>query len=252
MIRIYDGNLVVRQRLETDTTGFCLRNLYLEAANPHGVLDIWVFDHPAGNAKRRDIYPDYKANREPPAEDVQAFMRLWQEMVRLTPAFSCIVPGYEGDDVMAHLAIRYAVQHQQTVEVVTRDADIRQLEQIPRITVTAQSLKDVPPNLIRLYKATVGDPSDNIKGVPGFGVKTWEGCDKRALRDWFEAPFDAAPPTDLPPKCKNAMAANPAHFQALYRLVGFLPIETELVNQHLVAGRHDPDAVETMLAQYLM
>lgn len=250
MIRIHDGNLVLRQRLETDTTGFCLRNLYLEAANPQGVLDIWVFDHPAGNSRRRDIYPGYKANREPPAEDVYAFMRLWQDMVRLTPAFSCIVPGYEADDVMAHLAIRYAVQHRQPVEVITRDADIRQLEQIPGITVRAQSLKDVPPHLIRLYKATVGDPSDNIKGVPGFGAKSWERCDRQALLDWFTK--DGPLPADLPPKCKNAMAENPAFFKALYQVVGFLAIEPELVTQHLVAGRHEPATVEAMLAEYLM
>lgn len=251
IVRIYDGNLVVRQRLETDTSGFVIRNLAIEAANTFGVLEIWVFDHPAGNGKRRALYPAYKANREPPAENIYAFMQLWQAVVKLTPAYSCIVPGYEGDDVIAHLARRYAGLGVQ-VEVITRDADIRQLETTAGIRVKNDSLKGVEPRLIRLYKACVGDPSDNIKGVPGFGAKTWEGCDKQRLLEWFEAPFDAEPPADLPTRCRTAMSADRDHFLMLYQLVGFIDIPEDEVTQNIVAGRSQPEVVEKILADLLM
>lgn len=251
IVRIYDGNLVVRQRLETDTSGFVIRNLAIEAANTFGVLEIWVFDHPAGNARRRAMYSEYKTNREPPAENIYAFMQLWQAVVKLTPAYSCVVPGYEGDDVIAHLARRYVGLGAQ-VEVITRDADIRQLEIHPGIRVKNDSLGKVPPHLIRLYKATVGDSSDNIKGVPGFGAKTWETCDKERLLAWFEAPFDAEPPADLPNRCRTAMSADRQHFLMLYDLVSFIDIPEDEVTANIVAGRFQPEVVEKILAELLM
>lgn len=250
MIRIYDGVLHLRRALEKDTSGFPLRNLWIEALNrPPGEIDIWVFDGRNNNARRREVYPEYKANREPAAEDIMAFVQLWKELVRFTPAFSVEIAGWEADDVIGHLACRYAIQGQ-PVYVITRDADIRQLEQVPGIRVVTDSLKDIEPAHIRLYKATVGDSSDNIKGVPGFGAKTFESCDKAALKDWFEAVTDEVP-ADLPAKVKNAMASDPAFYRSIYRIVGFLPIDPDEVTRNIVPGQNDPDTVARRLAQYL-
>ena len=243
MLKVFDGNLVVRQRLETDPTGYVIRNLWIESRNAKDDVHLWVFDNPTGNSLRRKLYPEYKLTRKPPNDDIRQFMELWKSVVKLTPALSITVPGYEADDVIAHVAAQFPC------EIISRDADLRQLEMYPGVKVKTDSLKSIPPELIRLYKASVGDPSDNIKGIPGFGKATFENCDKDALRNFYQG---GQVPTDLPQRCQNALAADPEHYRMIWKIVTFFPIPNELVDSNLVQGKDMPDKVEAILKELLM
>lgn len=93
-----------------------------------------------------------------------------------------VVDTVEADDVIAHL-----VERLPTNKIIhTVDRDLLRLA-APRADGTevavccgrewATEFKDseveVPFRWVTLYKSMVGDSSDNIKGVPGIGPKTW-------------------------------------------------------------------------------
>lgn len=131
-------------------------------------LDCWVWDGRGHNQRRRDIFADYKMNRSPVAEDVYAQVRLWRKLLRWSPAMQIEVEGWESDDVIGTLVRKYPGRF----EVFTNDADYLQISHLCKLN----GVRDlgVPHKWIPLYKALVGDKSDNIPGITGFGHKRWE------------------------------------------------------------------------------
>ncbi|MFC2025302.1 DNA polymerase I [Chloroflexota bacterium] len=137
---------------------------------------------------RHQMFDQYKAQRPPtPTELVNQLGRVRQ----LVEAFHLPIfelDGYEADDVLGTLSHQASQQGIDTI-IVTGDADIMQLVS-PRVKVlypkprgsfsdtilydeAAVSQKySVKPGHITDLKALVGDPSDNIPGVPGIGNKT--------------------------------------------------------------------------------
>src|SRR5919197_5043067 len=140
----------------------------------------------AGMSWRKDISPDYKAQRQtrPDLLKIQ-----WPHLRPLVEAFgyrNISVEGYEADDVIATLT-RQATERGIPVMVVTGDRDAYQLVgDGVRIMTTSRGVTDtkvydregvierygIPPELIPDFIGLKGDTSDNIPGVPGIGDKT--------------------------------------------------------------------------------
>ena len=132
---------------------------------------------------RRSIYPEYKANRKHD-ESWQVFrdhLKDVGELVSYFPTKKISVNGAEADDVMYALATYFA-DAGEDVLIITGDRDIAQLvnysDKIRVYSPTLRIFREKQPNLI-LEKAIVGDPSDNIPGIPRIGIKTFE----KALQD---------------------------------------------------------------------
>ena len=135
---------------------------------------------------RNDIYPDYKANRPPPPEDLVPQFPLIRDATR---AFSlpCIEEqGLEADDLIASYA-RAAQRVGWNVTIVSSDKDLMQLvgeENGARIdmldTMKSQRIYldeveekfGVRPELVGDVLALMGDSVDNIPGIFGIGPKT--------------------------------------------------------------------------------
>jgi DNA polymerase-1 len=133
---------------------------------------------------RKEIYPEYKANREaPPPELIPQFARI-EEMVRAFRIHSYRQSGVEADDLIATLTkVWRSKSPDHRVIVVSSDKDLMQLvdDQVQlwdtmndKIYAAPQVVEKfgVKPSQIRDYLALVGDSSDNIPGVPGVGPKT--------------------------------------------------------------------------------
>ncbi len=142
-----------------------------------------AFD-PKGGCFRREIYPEYKANRPATPEDI---LRSVPYVKRIVEAM-CIpvleVPGFEADDVIGTLA-KKGDEAGYEVFMVTPDKDYGQLvgknrklykqkgddiEIIDTDAIRAKYGID-RPELVRDILALWGDSSDNIPGVPGVGEK---------------------------------------------------------------------------------
>src|SRR5690349_24488701 len=148
------------------------------------VPTIVVWD--AGMSGRKDISPDYKAQRSTRPD----LLKLqWPHLRPLVEAFgyrNISVEGFEADDVIAALT-EQAKERGVPVMVVTGDRDAYQLvDDGVRVMSTSRGVTDtkvydregvierygIPPELIPDFIGLKGDTSDNIPGVPGIGDKT--------------------------------------------------------------------------------
>ena len=139
-----------------------------------------------GPTFRHEMYPAYKAQRQPMPDDLVAQLPLLEELVA-----ACGLPlldreGFEADDVMASMT-RKAVREGLRVYLMTRDKDLMQLvgEQVRLYDPGRGSERPeeidadwvfgklaVRPDQVRDYLALVGDASDNVPGVAKVGPKT--------------------------------------------------------------------------------
>lgn len=143
-----------------------------------------VFDAP-GKTFRDEIFPEYKATREPTPDDLSSQFPLMHRVVEAFNVPIIMEPGVEADDVMGTLAKQAADQGMQAV-LVTGDKDLLQLV-TDRIRVYDPGKGDdgqwlgvdevrerfgVPPERVIDALGLMGDASDNVPGVRGIGPKT--------------------------------------------------------------------------------
>ncbi len=139
-----------------------------------------VFDAP-GYTQRKFVYPGYKGDRTAMA-DILREQLPWIDRLVAAHGFPILrVPGWEGDDVIGTLA-REAREAGHEVIVVAGDKDFAQLvgegvrmyDPMKDVTYDPELVRKkwgVPPERIVDLLALLGDPVDNIPGVPGVGEK---------------------------------------------------------------------------------
>ncbi|HEY5789145.1 MAG TPA: DNA polymerase I, partial [Gammaproteobacteria bacterium] len=139
-----------------------------------------VFDA-RGRTFRDDLYAAYKANRPSMPDELAAQVEPLHAIVRALGLPLLQVPGVEADDVIGTLATQASAAGIDTL-ISTGDKDLAQLvdRHVTLVnTMTATTLDPagvaakfgVPPERIPEYLALVGDKSDGIPGLPGFGPK---------------------------------------------------------------------------------
>ncbi|MEL6744168.1 MAG: 5'-3' exonuclease H3TH domain-containing protein, partial [Pseudomonadota bacterium] len=140
-----------------------------------------IFDH-SSTTFRNEIYPEYKANRDAPPEDLRPQFAVIREATRAFDVPCIEKEGYEADDLIATYA-RLAVEAGGEVTIISSDKDLMQLVG-PQVTMY-DTMKDrrvgvdevvekfgVQPDKMIDLQALAGDSTDNIPGVPGIGPKT--------------------------------------------------------------------------------
>ena len=66
-----------------------------------------VFDRPRDETFRRELYPEYKANRDAMPEDLVPQVPYIRKVLQALNIPALEAPGFEADDVIASLARRY-------------------------------------------------------------------------------------------------------------------------------------------------
>ncbi|WP_425089180.1 DNA polymerase I [Stappia sp.] len=140
-----------------------------------------IFDHSA-KTFRNDIYPEYKAQRPEPPEDLIPQFGLIREATRAFCVHCIEQEGFEADDLIATYA-RAAAAAGARVTIVSGDKDLMQLIG-PRVGMI-DTMKNkifgvdevhekfgVGPEKVVEVQALAGDSVDNVPGVPGIGLKT--------------------------------------------------------------------------------
>ncbi|MPZ41172.1 MAG: DNA polymerase I, partial [Rhizobiales bacterium] len=131
---------------------------------------------------RTEFYPEYKANRSAPPDDLIPQFALIREAVRAFDIPCLEQAGYEADDLIATY-IREACELGADATIVSSDKDLMQL--VNDCVIMYDTMKDkkigipeviekfgVPPEKVIEVQALIGDSTDNVPGVPGIGVKT--------------------------------------------------------------------------------
>ena len=140
-----------------------------------------IFDY-SSKTFRNELYPEYKANRSAPPEDLVPQFGLIRKATEAFDLPSIEMEGYEADDLIATY-VRLAKEAGADVTIISSDKDLMQLVG-PNVTLY-DTMKDrevgvpeviekwgVPPEKMIDLQALTGDSIDNIPGVPGIGPKT--------------------------------------------------------------------------------
>lgn len=176
-IHLFDGNNVMLRDLDSPTHQMLgLRQRYAQA-NEQGVLHIWVWDGARHNDRRKVVYPDYKGNRTPMGEDRFAQIGVFREALQHSNAWQIECPTWEGDDVIASMVRKLSARGDVPITIHTNDLDYAQLRTYPLVYLNGVKPCPCPPHRLALFKALVGDPSDNIKGIPNFGPKAFSALE---------------------------------------------------------------------------
>ena len=141
-----------------------------------------AFDESLEQSYRNEIYPAYKANREPAPVELKRQFGLCREVVRALGIADYGSSRYEADDIIGTLATR-ARAAEVPVTIVSRDKDLTQLigasdtywDAVADVRYGYDDIEQrfgVKPERMADFLALMGDAVDNIPGVPGVGRKT--------------------------------------------------------------------------------
>ena len=140
-----------------------------------------IFDHSA-QTFRKDLYPEYKANRSAPPDDLIPQFGLIRDATRAFDLPCIELEGFEADDLIATYA-RMAEEAGAEATIISSDKDLMQL--VTDHVSMYDTMKDkrieaadvvekfgvMPDKMIDL-QAMTGDSTDNVPGIPGIGPKT--------------------------------------------------------------------------------
>jgi len=178
-------------------TGF-LRSIAANIRQHKPTRCVIVFDGKGGSRRRKDLFPNYKANRANKTafnryqefaslEDEQDSMK--RQFGKLIQYLNCLpittisIDNVEADDIMAYIANEIYTKDDNRATIVSTDRDFLQLVN-NRISVWSPIKKKLyTPSLMQeefgfspknylLYRSFIGDKSDNIPGLKGVGPKS--------------------------------------------------------------------------------
>lgn len=152
----------------------------LEEAKPAHIAV--AFDESLSSSFRNEIFPAYKANREPAPPELKRQFAWCRELCRLLGVAEFSSPTHEADDIIGTIATRFRERGHSSV-LVTRDKDLAQLirdgdhywdyageRRYGYADIEGQF--GVRPERMADFLALTGDTVDNIPGIPGVGPKT--------------------------------------------------------------------------------
>lgn len=139
-----------------------------------------AFDLPGGSF-RNELYPEYKANRSEPPEDMIEQIPVIKDIVSAFNLATAEKEGFEADDVIGTLVKKYSDEFE--VVIVTGDKDFMQLVgkhvtlldtmrgKVSGVEEVRERFGVEPERVIEVL-GLAGDTSDNVPGIPGIGEKT--------------------------------------------------------------------------------
>lgn len=140
-----------------------------------------IFDTKSKNF-RHELYPAYKANRPTMPEELSVQIEPLHNIIRAMGLPLLAIEGLEADDVIATLAHQATQKHIRTI-ISTGDKDLAQLvdKNVTLVNTMSGNVLDekgvvakfgVRPDQIVDYLTLMGDPVDNVPGIPKVGPKT--------------------------------------------------------------------------------
>jgi DNA polymerase-1 len=209
---------------------------------------------------RSDIYPEYKAHREPAPQDFGPQVERCVELCRLLGIPVVAVPRVEADDAIATLVRRVRRQHSdRPIRILSRDKDLGQvLDEHTRLVdgqtgvemdaATLWEAKGIRPDQVVDMLTLMGDPVDNVPGAKGIGPKTAAALITRYGS--LQGVLDHV--AELTPAKKAAIEAAREGFDLGRRLVELkedCPVEAGVEDRGLDLARADTAAVLELLHQ---
>ncbi len=216
-----------------------------------------AFDMP-GPTFRHELFTGYKEHRSAmPVDLVPQIASIWRVLKTMgIPVVS--EPGYEADDVLATIA-KITAERGGDCVLVTGDKDCRQLlgDRVKMLNIRKNQLFDaaalledwgIRPEQVVDYQALVGDPVDNVPGVPLIGPKL--AREMLQKYETLENLFDHVDEIAGEKRKQNLIAGKEQAFAS--RRLAALKTDTPVALDWSAAetSRHDPSAARDLFAEF--
>lgn len=183
----YSGNLM------KTSTGIFTNALYGFVNMMNKVMDEYNHTHmlvafDAGKTTfRHEFLESYKDGRKPMPDEMRSQINLIKKYLDLLGVKRLELPTYEADDIIGTLAKMGEATDFQKIHIITGDKDLLQMvDEKTTVHITRKGVTDIEsfnkeevfakyeltPSQIVDLKGLMGDPSDNLPGIPGVGEKT--------------------------------------------------------------------------------
>ncbi len=149
-----------------------------------------AFDRPEATF-RKEKYEQYKIHRPKAPDELVFQLKKSRELMEKFGVAVFEAPGFEADDLIGSLAEKFKEEKEEPdLKILIFTGDLDALQLVVNGKVAVETLKKgvgetkiydeeavrerygVPPERLIDFKGLVGDPSDNIPGVPQVGPKT--------------------------------------------------------------------------------
>ena len=208
--------------------GFCnMLQRYIEGnSGPDAATHLAVIFDKGSKTFRNEIYPDYKGHRPELPEDLAPQIPMTREAVRAFGVACEEIEGFEADDIIATLTCR-ARDAGGRVTIVSSDKDLMQLvgegvemlDAMRNLRIDREGVEakfGVGPERVVDVQALAGDPTDNVPGAPGIGIKTAA----LLIREFGDVETLLARAEEIPqPKRRAALIDNAEQIRISKRLV---------------------------------
>jgi hypothetical protein len=254
---VIDGNN--QFRIEFETRGSIRAVLYELNTYPPFEPILWVWDGYNAKARRRAKYPGYKVGRQSASDEFYKTMDLFKQVLPYTRCMSLEIPEWEADDVIAKLHKLYAPTTD-SFRIRSTDGDMLALcDGVKTQLVGRDNVKyeNTDWNEVRLMKTLVGDASDKISGIPGFGPKAWEFCDRERWLQFFTEGYKPCWDSEsgsfnLGKKPLAWVKENEELLKGMWDIIGFYDVPDELISKHLVVGKQNDVEMNKILKDFLI
>lgn len=171
-------------------------SMLLKLISEHRPTHMFLARDSKGPTFRSEIFPEYKAHRPEPPEELIPQFALIEELIKNMELHSLSLSEYEADDIIGSACVQWKDQFDEII-IASSDKDlmqfvggnVRMLDTMKDLFYGRQEVFDkmgVWPEQIVDYLSIVGDTSDNVPGMKGIGAKgaaklleeyeTLEGC----------------------------------------------------------------------------
>jgi len=259
---IFRAYFAIPPRMSSDGTPtnatFGFSNMILKLLRETDADAVAVVFDKGKRSFRNDLYPEYKAHRPDPPEDLIPQFEMIREATRAFNLPCVQMENYEADDIIATYA-RQAAAAGIEVTIVSSDKDLMQLvgdgiamlDPMKNRPIGPDEVVEkfgVPPEKVVEVQGLAGDPTDNVPGVPGIGVKT-----AAQLIDEYgdlESLLARAEEIKQPKRRQNLMefAEQARISRRLVELKDDVPVEEELADFAL--KEPEPEALRAFLERY--
>ena len=181
----YSGNLMKNSKGQYTNAIFAFVNM-MNAILAEDFTHIMVAFDMSGETFRHEDYKEYKAGRAKMPEEFRSQIELIKESLTHLGVVQKELHLIEADDIIGTYAVKYYDEFDE-IEIISNDKDLLQLvNDKVRLRSSQRGGKEdkiytpelllesmgITASLVPDLKGLMGDPSDNLPGIPGVGEKT--------------------------------------------------------------------------------
>ncbi len=249
---LIDGNNIIHRYINSNA--YPLKRWVELLYASHYPIIIWDGMHAL--AKRREIFPDYKVQRNKSKSSIAyEVMDVARELADNMDCIQVRVTGAEADDVVARMVNQLGKDKIEYIH--SNDIDLA------GFGIPTMYTKPVPDHL-KLYKTLVGKSSDNVKGLRLFGPKAWDKLttdDKLIIIKMLSEDYEGCEPVlidhsqegihRLDEKLRDKIRTDLENLRILWQISNFIPIGDEELDAGTTTGTLNENNIE-MIRQELM